>query len=92
MVYLRECLVYQAARYAKDFSRPTTGDTMGAAAIEELFYKMHLMQQRIDEVRAFTRPAASLHCVVCRVLAFDGIMRRLRKMPCRQCACLVRNA
>jgi hypothetical protein len=25
---------------------------MGAAAIEELFYKMHLMQQKIDKVRA----------------------------------------
>ena len=40
---------HQAARYASDFSRPTTGDTMGAAAIEELFYKMHLMQQKIDQ-------------------------------------------
>lgn len=25
---------------------------MGAAAIEELFYKMHLMQQKIDKVHA----------------------------------------
>ena len=40
---------HSAARYANDFSRPTTGDTMGAAAIEELFYKMHLMQQKIDQ-------------------------------------------
>ena len=40
--------VHQAAKYGNDFSRPTTGDTMGAANIEELFYKMHLMQKKID--------------------------------------------
>jgi hypothetical protein len=39
---------HQAARYSSSFSRPTTGDTTGAAVIEELFYKMHLMQQKID--------------------------------------------
>jgi hypothetical protein len=41
--------VHQTSRYAGDFSRPTTGETLGAAAIEELFYKLHMMQSKIDQ-------------------------------------------